>query len=355
MLTHLLLRDVSRHPRYWLMTLGLWSVLPVALALVHTPDDPVRFPSKKPLESRESICEKQTASSGVCMAADLGPANVTLVADVPYAKHEGAKGQRQELQLDLAYPTKGTGKRPVVVLFHGGGWVHGNRKTHTPYIQRLAEQGFVAVAVSYRLAPAHPYPAAIHDAKAAVRWLRANALKYSIDPDQVAAIGYSAGGSLALLLATTNGRPEWEGDGDHRDQSSAVQAAVAYYPLTDLSALHRRCQGKEISFLKRTGLRLALEAYLGGPPEKSREKYAAASPLSHVSKMTAPTLLIHGVADQLVPVKESELFAEKLRQMNGPVSLLTLERAGHDFAGDYVVKADAEALRFLRQTLRPSP
>jgi acetyl esterase/lipase len=320
MSSRLLLSDVLGSSRYWLLALILWGGQPSLPA----------------------------------MGADLEAAGVTFVADIPYTVHEGARGERQELQLDLAYPTKGTSQRPAVVLFHGGGWVSGSRRTYTPYVKRLAEQGFVAAAVSYRLAPTHPYPAALHDAKAAVRWLRANAVKYAIDPEQVTAIGYSAGGSLALLLGATNGEREWEGDGKHREQSSAVQAVVAYYPLTDLTALHRHCQGGELPFLERTRLRLALESYLGGPPDKCCEKYVSASPLSHVSEKTAPTLLIHGLADKQVPVKESELFAEKLRQVKGEVSLLTLERAGHNFVGDYEVKAEAEALAFLRKSLRSS-
>ena len=289
------------------------------------------------------------------LGAEPGSADVTLVVDVPYTAYEGAEGKREELQLDLAYPMNGTSKRPAVVLFHGGGWVTGSRKTYTPYIKRLAERGFVAAVVSYRLAPACAYPAAVHDAKASVRWLRANAAKYAIDPEQIAVVGYSAGGNLALLLGTTNGRREWEGNGDHLDQSSTVQAVVAYYPLTDLAALHRSCQGKGMPFLERTKLLLALESYLGGSPEKCREKYISASPISHVSKTTAPTLLIHGLADQQVPVQESERFAEKLRQVNGQVSLLKLDKAGHNFVGDFEVKAEVEALRFLRRALRPQP
>jgi acetyl esterase/lipase len=193
MSTRLLLSNVLGSSRYWLLALILWGELPSAPAL----------------------------------GADVEAADVTVVADVPYAVQAGARAEQQELQLDMEYPTKGTSKRPAVVLFHGGGWVSGSRKTYTPYVKRRAEQGFVAAAVSYRLAPRHPYPAALHDAKAAVRWLRANAVKYSIDPEQVTAIGYSPGGSLALLLGATNGEREWEGDGDHREQSSAVQAVVA--------------------------------------------------------------------------------------------------------------------------------
>jgi acetyl esterase/lipase len=238
-----------------------------------------------------------------------------------------------------------------VVLFHGGGWVVGNRKTYAPYIRRIAEQGFVAAAVSYRLSPAHPYPAPIQDTKAAVRWLRANSEKYSIDPKRIAAVGYSAGGNLALLLGAPGGRPEWERDGAHIDQPSTVQAVVAYYPLTDLVALHRRCQEAEMPFLERTRLRVALESYLGGSPDRRFEGYISASPLSHVRKITAPTLLIHGDADQQVPVKESQRFVEKLGQANGSVSLLTLKRAGHNFVGEYEAAAELESFRFLTKTL----
>ena len=136
------------------------------------------------------------------------PFDVLHVPDLIYATVEGKK----ELQLDLARPANGTGPFPAVIVLPGGGWVACDRKASLPVIHKLAEEGFVAVCINYRCAPDSPCPAAIHDAKCAVRWLRANAAQYQIDPNHIAALGYSAGGHLACILGTTTA-PELEGNG----------------------------------------------------------------------------------------------------------------------------------------------
>ena len=261
--------------------------------------------------------------------AEPGAAEVTVVADVTYAAHKEGEGKQQELQLDLAYPTQGTNKHPAVLLFHGGGWTPA-RESPTP----RQSSAWRSTALSLRPSVIDwlqhvPSRRPFTIPKAAVRWLRANAAKYAIDPEAVAVVGYSAGGDLALMLGVTNGLQEWEGDGGHRDQSSTVQAVVAYYPLTDLTALHGQCQRKEYALSGTDGVSLALGGYLGvGRPDVCAKVHLR-KPLSHVSKKSAPTFLIHGTADQQVPVQQSEIFAGKLRQVEAPVSLLKLEKAGH--------------------------
>jgi acetyl esterase/lipase len=158
------------------------------------------------------------------------PEDVHYVPDLTY----GTVGTTR-LMLDVAYPKKGNGPFPAVVLLHGGGWCLGSRKSNVPLALKLAHEGYVAVPVSYRLSGAAPFPAAIHDVKGAVRWLRAHAQTYPIDPERIAALGYSSGGHLACLLGATGGLARFEGDGGHKDQSSRVQAVVSYYGLTDPS------------------------------------------------------------------------------------------------------------------------
>src|SRR5205823_333626 len=151
--------------------------------------------------------------------------------DVEFARPGGVA-----LKADLALPNEGKGPFPAVVCLHGGGWVSGDRKQMSKTIEVLARRGYVALAPDYRLAPAHRFPACVEDCKAAVRWLRANAGKYRIDPGRIGAVGLSAGGHLACLLGVTTPGDGLEGTGGNSDRSSAVQAVVSFAGPTDLTA-----------------------------------------------------------------------------------------------------------------------
>ncbi len=145
------------------------------------------------------------------------------------------KGNGTELRLDLAHPGNGSGPFPALVCLHGGGWKQGNRADLEKTIEALAGHGYVAVTVSYRLSPQAKFPAQIEDCKAAVRWLRANAAKYHINPDRIGALGFSAGAHLACLLGTTDPRDGLEGAGGNAAQSSRVQAVVSFFGPTDFT------------------------------------------------------------------------------------------------------------------------
>src|SRR5262249_6441160 len=148
----------------------------------------------------------------------------------------------------------------------------------------LAARGYVTVSPTYRFAPKSPFPAQLHDAKGAVRWLRANAARYRVDRDRIAALGYSAGGQLACLLGTTAGVAELEGTVGHPEQPSSVQAVVSHYPVVDLAALHAWARQPDTGWQRQFG-RTAVEALLGGPPERvPSQRYAQASPLSYIRK-----------------------------------------------------------------------
>src|SRR2546421_8914005 len=158
------------------------------------------------------------------------PETVVFEPDVEYANPDG-----QHLQLDLARPKMGPGPFPAIICIHGGGFRAGTRQGYDSLCIKLAEQGYVAVTVSYRLAPKYPFPAAIHDVKAAVRWLRANAKKYAIDPDRIGVTGGSAGGHLAQFLGVTMGVPEFEGSGGNPKYSSNVSCVVNYFGPSDFT------------------------------------------------------------------------------------------------------------------------
>src|SRR2546423_8837559 len=155
------------------------------------------------------------------------PETVVCEPDVEYANPDG-----QHLQLDLARPKTGTGPFPAIICIHGGGFRAGTRQGYDGLCLKLAEQGYVAATVSYRLAPKYPFPAAVHDTKAAVRWLRANAAKYQIDPERIGVTGGSAGGHLAQFLGVTAGGTEFEGD-QNPGVSSSVACVVNFYGPSD--------------------------------------------------------------------------------------------------------------------------
>src|SRR4051812_31536977 len=158
------------------------------------------------------------------------PDDVAFEPGIEYANPDG-----QHLKLDLARPKTGDGPFPAVVCIHGGGFRAGSREGYDGLCVRLAQKGYVAVTVSYRLAPKYQFPAAVPDTKAAVRWLRTNAATYHVDPDRIGATGGSAGGHLAQFFGVTAGVKEFEGDGGHPGQSSRVACVVNVYGPSDFT------------------------------------------------------------------------------------------------------------------------
>jgi acetyl esterase/lipase len=167
--------------------------------------------------------------------------------------------------------------------------------------------------------------------QAAVRWLRAQAGKYPLDPKRIGAVGFSAGGSLACLLGLLSPRHGLEGGGDHAKQSSRVQAVVSYFAPTDLECWHTQCVKGEVPRFQGFFIRRGLEKWLGGPPDEVAERYHKASPITYASRDGAPLLLIHGTADKVVPVSHAQSLAKKIKEVDGLVELLLVKQAPHDF------------------------
>jgi acetyl esterase/lipase len=259
------------------------------------------------------------------------PKGIAYVPDVPYFVGKGAEQTR--LELDVAFPSKGDGPFPTLVFFHGGGWVIGSRKTMTPYILQAAQEGYVAVAVSYRLGA--PFPAAVDDAKCAVRWLRTNASKYKIDADHLGAVGFSAGGQLACLLGC---------DDEKGVVSSRVQAVASWYGITDLEPL---LSTKELP------LAYALKSYLPGTTDERKTAAHKASPIRYVSKDSAPTFLIHGDADTLVPIEQSRAYTAKCKEVGAKATLREVTKAGHNFTGAAEQEAIEKMMHFFDEHLKP--
>src|SRR5262249_34792242 len=189
----------------------------------------------------------------------------------------------------------GDGPVPVVVGLHGGGWRMGKRQDLAKLTELLAAQGFAAATVTYRLAPQHRFPAQVEDCKAAVRWLRANARKFKLNPDRVGAVGFSAGAHLACLLGTAGAGAGLEGDGGHPAQPGGVQPVVGFFGPTAFTTKPWR---RAVEALYRV-------PFLGGTSEEKAELYKKASPIVYVGKGGPPFLFFHGTEDKLVGIDNS--------------------------------------------------
>jgi acetyl esterase/lipase len=265
------------------------------------------------------------------------PDTVVFETGIEYSNPEG-----QHLQLNIARPKTGDGPFPAVVCIHGGGFRAGKRESYDGLVLRLAERGYVALTVTYRLAPKHPFPAAVHDTKAAVRWVRANAPKYKIDPARVGVTGGSAGGHLAQFLGVTAGIGEFEGDGGNAAQSSAVTCVVNVYGPSDFT----KSYGKSVDAAE------VLPLFLGGNLETQRFRHLLASPLYWVTPRAAPTLCIHGTEDKYVAHEQAVWLVEKMKASGAQAELLTLQGAGHGFKGKDAETAEAALMAFFDKHLR---
>jgi acetyl esterase/lipase len=189
---------------------------------------------------------------------------------------------------------------PVLIYVHGGGWEGGNRDGGQPFIAPILRTRRYAVAtIDYRLSGEAIWPAQLHDCKAAVRWIRANAKRLGCDEDKIAVLGTSAGGHLAAMLGVTGGEPEFEGSvGPHVAISSKVSCVIDFYGPTDLVALGGPL-GESPSPISRL---------LGGSVDRRIDLARSASPVLHVSAEASPFLIIHGDRDSTVPLAQSELL-----------------------------------------------
>jgi acetyl esterase/lipase len=214
---------------------------------------------------------------------------------------------------------------PLVVWIHGGAWRAGS-KTTCPLLY-LTERGYIVASINYRLSQEAIFPAQIEDCKAAIRFLRANAAKYSIDADHIGVAGDSAGGHLVALLGTSNGVKDVEGKvGNHLAVSSAVQCVVDFYGPTDMM----KFKGQPV-WPKTDDPKSPLCQLVGGPLAEKQELVAKANPITYVSKSAPPFLIIHGNADNTVPFNQSELLVAALKQAGADVAFEVVQGGGHGF------------------------
>jgi acetyl esterase/lipase len=248
------------------------------------------------------------------------------------------------LRLDMASP-KGTGPFPALVYMFGSGWGHWGASKSLYYLNiiQAAQKGYVAVAIDYRQTSTkenglskYRYPAQIHDAKAAVRWLRANYRKYNIDPDRIGAVGFSSGGHLSLLLAFTSPEDGLEGDIKGSILSSGIQAVVSSAGPTDLRKSFSNPESKA-----------AIEELIGGSLTEFPDMYAMASPVTFVKADSPPVLLIHGSDDNEVPFEQAIVLNRILQEKGVVHELITRKGAGHQ---DFTM--EPEVLDFIDKHLK---
>jgi acetyl esterase/lipase len=246
------------------------------------------------------------AASGLSAEPPIADDQIVLLGDLRYRD-----GGSKACTLDLAMQKDYSGPpRPAILVIHGGGWIEGDKSSFATQTNRnpanirdFARLGFVVLGVNYRLAREAPFPAGLDDCRCAVRWLRAHAADYRIDPVRIGAYGNSAGGHLALLLAMMPPTPLDKNE-PFADQSSQVQAAASDSGPLDLAGGHRDGQ-----------LRGVIEMFMGGPPEGARATdYQRASPTSYVAEKTPPLLLIYGEVDGQVNVASADRFVAALSQ-----------------------------------------
>lgn len=248
-------------------------------------------------------------------------------------------------KLDLYLPKEGK-NLPLIINIHGGAFRGGSKEMGVP-LDYLA-RGCAVASINYRLSQDAVFPAQIEDCKAAVRWLRANAARYNLDPEHFAAWGSSAGGYLAAMLGTAGDVKEFE-VGENLGVSSRVQAVVDYFGPTDFLQMdaHRLPSGEVHDSANSPESQL-----IGGQVQENKEKAARANPISYVTKNTPPFLICHGDSDPLVPRHQSELLEAALKKAGIPVTFYTVKGAGHGRFND--PKVAALTREFLAKHLKPA-
>lgn len=286
---------------------------------------------------------------GICVVAVVGQAAAqadepllsNVERDLVFAEVDG-----HELKLDLYLPA-GEAAAPLVVWIHGGGWRAGSRKK-VPF-QEITKHGFALASISYRFTNIATFPAQIHDCKAAVRWLRANSERFGYNADWIAVAGSSAGGHLALLMGTSGGVEQMEGNvGDHSSQSSTVQAVIDYFGPSDF-VLRGKTQ-PERAYTNKSGSFALLGGVAGQTLDAKVEVFG--SPATYVSADDPPLLIFHGKVDSTVLLDQSQHIAKLYADAGLKAQLVVLEKAGHGGKTFFQGKHFEQAKRFLK-TQRP--
>lgn len=254
-------------------------------------------------------------------SAQESTAGLKIVRDIPYRE-----GDSEAWRLDLAMPANfGTGLRPAIVIVHGGGWRAGSKAVdvYQRMMVEYARKGYVTINVEYRLIDEAPFPACIEDVKCAVRWLRAHADIYQVDPNRIGAYGHSAGAHLALMLAVCPASAGLEGDGGWNEYSSRVNVAIGGSPPTEL--------GRDVPMANPVWW-----------------------PIDYISKAQPPLFLIQGTDDRIVRAELTDDYVQKMKAAGAEIEYLKIDGVGHGVAYDHKLDITEPAIEaFFAKHLRP--
>ena len=266
------------------------------------------------------------------------PEGVKGIYDVDYV---GDKNPRQRLDIFLPVRRPVDKPLPVLAYIHGGGWENGDKRDGLGRVAGFVEGGrYIGVTIGYRLSGEARWPAQIHDCKAAIRWLKANAERFGMDPERIAVYGHSAGGHLVAMLGVSGGVKQLEGSlGQHTKLDSRVAAVIDFCGPTDFLRMNDFPSRIDHDAATSPESRL-----VGGAIQTHPDRCRNASPLTYVSPDDAPFLVVHGTRDELVAYNQSELLRTSLERARVPVALLTITRGGHGLGGPVL---DARVRAFL--------
>lgn len=274
------------------------------------------------------------------------PAGVRVLPDVIYARTS-----TRPLVLDLYLHESTAQPQPLIVFVHGGAFRAGSKKDCAEAL-KLISSGFAVASIGYRLSQEALFPAQIHDIKAAVRWLRAHAGEYNLDPNRFGAMGPSAGGHLVAMLGLSAQVREWDAAGDHIESadssiSSAVQAVVDWFGPTDFLRMNDQPGGMDHNAPDSPESQL-----IGAPIQQNPRLVARANPITYVTPAAPPFLICHGDHDPLVLYTQSIMLHQALQKAGSKATLVLVPGAGHGFQGKQYRDMVEKAREFFNKHLR---
>jgi acetyl esterase/lipase len=249
----------------------------------------------------------------------LNKEDIIVHEDVVYSVADG-----HELKLDIAVPKYLKAPAPAIVDIPGGAWRVANKSVEDAMF--YAKYGFIGVSIMHRTSDIAVFPAAVHDCKAAIRWIRAHAKEFQIDPEKVGVTGFSSGGHLALLLGTSGEDVFLEGEGAYPDYSSSVQAVVDHFGPTDFLKMNESDLSDRIDHFAEDSPE---SLFLGGPLREKADLARLANPINYIDPKDPPVFIGHGEMDGMVIINQSELLYEALKKAGVPTEFVRVKNADH--------------------------
>jgi len=264
----------------------------------------------------------------------LKKASVKQISNVVYAQVPSRGYDNVALKMDILKPETKE-KLPAVIYVTGGGFINANKDNFAQQRMEIAEAGYVVASIEYRVAPTAIFPEPLEDLKAAIRYLKANAEKFNINPDEIALMGSSAGGYLVAMAGTSNNTRQFD-KGEHLDQTSNVQAVIDLFGLSDLTKvgdglseqiqqLHKSPAATESLWVNGSPVFTGVDATINNVPEKA----ARANPINYINENTPPFLLMHGDKDTVVSPKQTEILHKALVEKGIESTRYVVKNAQH--------------------------